>query len=176
MSDWVFQSEDKRFGLSLSGPQMGRLQTLCTEAGGKETGGILIGRYSDSHDCAVVTEVMPPPHDSHHAKTRFARGIFGLQERLNLVWKKLRTYYIGEWHFHPDGSPAYSHVDEDQMMSVAADQAYRCPEPILLIIGGNEVHGWKQGAHVFPFGQTPIQLLLHEGAVEPPDFGAATHH
>lgn len=175
MIDWIFQSEDKRFGLRLSGEQMHALQTLCASSGGKETGGILIGRYSDAHDCAVATEAMPPPKDSRRARTRFARGVFGLQERLNLTWKKFRSYYLGEWHFHPDASPAYSSDDEDQMMKIAADQAYHCPEPVLLILGGSEVHGWKLSVYVFRVGQAPVQLLLKDTTARPPDESAEAH-
>lgn len=172
MNDWMFQSKDKRFGLRLSGQQLHTLHMLCAKSDGKETGGILIGRYSDAHDCALVTEALPPPQDSRHARTRFARGISGLQERLNLAWKQFRNYYLGEWHFHPDASPTYSSDDEDQMMKIAVDLAYHCPEPLLLIFGGNEAHGWKISVHVFRVGQAPVQLLLQDTTVPSPDGGS----
>lgn len=166
MGEWYFRSEDERFGLHINEQQRGKLYAICSTSGDKETGGILIGRYSQSHDCALVSEITPPPKDSLQQKFRFIRGIIGLQERLKSSWKQNHDYYLGEWHFHPSSSPLYSPVDETQMVAISADQEYHCPEPILLIIGGSKELGWKASVHVFPLSKVPVALLPRDYHLE----------
>ena len=54
-------SEDRRFGVALRADALDLMLGLCRLAGADETGGILIGRYNDNHDTAVVTRVTGAP-------------------------------------------------------------------------------------------------------------------
>ncbi len=56
------------------------MMKICVAAHDKETGGILIGRYNQDHDCALISAVTPPPKDSRHESARFIRGTYGLQK------------------------------------------------------------------------------------------------
>jgi integrative and conjugative element protein (TIGR02256 family) len=115
----------------------------CVRAEGVETGGILMGRYSAAHDCALVTEVLGPPGDSRSGPTWFVRGVAGLQAALNRAWGRRREYYLGEWHLHPSAAPTPSGVDYAQMAEVANTSSWRCPEPVLLIVGGDPTQTWR---------------------------------
>jgi integrative and conjugative element protein (TIGR02256 family) len=163
MTDLEFWSDDRRYGLRVGGPHINRLLELCAESGPSETGGIFIGEYSAAHDCAIVTGVTAAPPDSRSGRTWFVRGVRGLQKMINRYWQRERRYYLGEWHFHPLGSPIPSRTDIDQMKEIACSEQYHCPEPVLLIISGDPVGEWRAGAFVFRRRQS--YLLMQENSV-----------
>lgn len=51
-------------------------------AGGRETGGILIGRYDLDGNSAIVPEATIRPKDSRSGRAWFQRGIHGLKDML----------------------------------------------------------------------------------------------
>jgi len=109
----------------------------CVKAEGTETGGVLIGNYSEDQRVAYVKSATPPPIDSKHYKCDFVRGVSNLKNILDSAWEK-GQYYIGEWHYHPSSSPLPSRTDRKQMMKLANNKKLNCPEPILIIIGGDD--------------------------------------
>ena len=115
-----------------------------------ETGGIIVGRYTPSLDRAVLTDALGPPGDSEGWASGFVRGIRGLANKLAHLWSSsVRTYYLGEWHFHPFSAARPSGDDRNQMLAIARSDSYRCPEPILLILGGDPNGIWELTAHVY---------------------------
>jgi len=56
----LLRSPDGRFGISIPACVLEGILLLCREAFPKETGGILIGRYNDSLDVALVSSATPP--------------------------------------------------------------------------------------------------------------------
>src|SRR5690349_6378790 len=100
-----FWSEDRCFGLSLGRIRVRALLRFTRKARATETGGVLVGRYSEAFNCAEVTRVSPPPRDSKADRCSFERGSEGLEAWLLKLWSaSARTYYLGEWHFHPYAS------------------------------------------------------------------------
>ena len=51
--------------------------SACEEAGHIETGGILVGNYSDDGCSAIVNRVVGPPEGSEATFTRFTRSAQG---------------------------------------------------------------------------------------------------
>jgi integrative and conjugative element protein (TIGR02256 family) len=136
---------------------------LCQQSGGKETGGLLVGLYNEACDCAVISQIMPPPRDSRFGNTWFERGISGIRSNLIRFRKEESSYYLGEWHYHPNSNARPSPQDRFQMKSTDLRSAFICPEPILLIIGGSARIGWSTSVWVFPESQTEIELFArHE--------------
>jgi integrative and conjugative element protein (TIGR02256 family) len=132
----------------------------CAVAYPKETGGILIGHYSADLRVAHVTSLSSAPSDSVAKRFSFARGVRGLQELLQRVWRQ-KNYYLGEWHFHPDAEPSPSGIDSDQMQSIASAISYQCPEPVLLIVGGHPPSLLQFHSYVFRRGaKEAISLQL----------------
>lgn len=158
MHESEFWSTDRRFGLVIPTSVMDSLIEECTNARMKETGGVLMGYYTPPCDCAVITEVSGPPADSRRSATTFFRGIRGLQEWIWRLWKERRHYYLGEWHFHPGGAPVPSPTDKREMFEVSKDKKAKCPEPVLLIIGGDPASTWTSRAYVYPKGEDPEEL------------------
>ncbi|WP_226580036.1 Mov34/MPN/PAD-1 family protein [Acuticoccus sediminis] len=110
-----------------------------------ETGGILIGSYgADGLDIDVV-EATPKPKGSLSGWLWFQRGKTGLSELLEDRWR-LGLHYLGEWHYHPSAAPTPSGPDIEAMQKIAGDDAYRCRNPLLIILGGSPRKNWSLSA------------------------------
>ena len=133
----VFYNSDTNLKIVVPLEQLSLLHKLCEESNPYETGGIIIGRYSDDGSVAFVSEMTNSPNDSIKKTTAFKRGIVELQKKLDMLWDK-SYYYIGEWHYHPNSSSFPSEYDIKQMISLSQSKSLKCPEPILIIIGGNK--------------------------------------
>ncbi len=156
------RSADGRFNFELPGPIVQEMLEQCARSYPMETGGILVGHYSDDSKFAHVTDLVPAPSDSKLNRLSFQRGIRGVQKLLNQMWPR-RRYYLGEWHFHPDGSASPSGTDANQMRSIACTESYHCPEPVLLILGGNPPEEFVSESYVFLRG-THDPVALEAGA------------
>jgi integrative and conjugative element protein (TIGR02256 family) len=159
MSELEFWSEDHRFGFQIAKETMAHILKMCEVSKAHETGGILVGFYTTAHDCAVVTAVSKAPSDSQSGRMRFVRGARGLQRWLEYLWRRKQHYYLGEWHFHPYGFPYPSQTDIERMSRIADTVHYRCPEPVLLIVGGDPTAKWNLKAYVFPKGKGLMELV-----------------
>lgn len=165
-ADFTFGSADGRFGLILPAAQVSAMRSFAVLAGRTETGGVLVGRYNDAHSCAHVTKISGPPRGSKASATTFERAAGGLARWLGRLWRaKNRSYYLGEWHFHPFASPVASSGDFIQMRDIARSHDYRCPEPLLLIFGGDPRGDWDIRVYVFPQGKTCIPLHRQGDAI-----------
>lgn len=154
-----FASADDSYGLILGAQVLRDVLGHCRKAGRRETGGILVGRYGGDMRRAIVLDISGPPADSFLGQFSFVRGISGLQRWLDGRWRRKEGFYLGEWHFHPWSDPAPSSIDLEQMRRTSHDRHYRCPEPILAIIGGDPTGEWSVRAFVFPRGKEPLELL-----------------
>ncbi len=153
-------SPDGRFRLHVGRSQVEFLLAMCRKSGTLETGGLVVGRYNDKHDTAIATRLWGPPKDSVRRPTSFFRGTHGLQRRLNSLWRT-REYYLGEWHYHPNGGGQPSTRDSRQMITIAESIQYNTPEPVLIVVGGSD---WNVVGYVFPRHGSPIRLTA-----SPPD-------
>lgn len=145
----VFRSQDGGLAVEVGRSRTKQLRRACARAGLRETGGVLVGLYAADGECAYVTHIGLPPPDSEAGPTWFRRGTRGLREWLQERWgDRQRTYYLGEWHYHPMASPEASNEDEKQMLRISKDRKIRCPEPILLIVGGDSRSSWPSNAYV----------------------------
>jgi integrative and conjugative element protein (TIGR02256 family) len=135
------------------------IESQCVSANGNETGGILIGYYTDDRTTAVITEATAPPKDSRQGRSWFLRGVAGLKSLLVSRWRNFgqRTFYVGEWHFHPSIDVEPSDHDYKQMQEISYSLNYQCNEPIMLIIGQDTSGIRAVRAFVFPRGKKPYE-------------------
>jgi integrative and conjugative element protein (TIGR02256 family) len=112
-----------------------KMERFIKTAGINETGGIILGSYPDL-TTAEVSEILGPPSDSRAGRYWFERGIKGLKSILNAAWNE-NQYYLGEWHYHPNGTVEPSPQDFQQMKKISKSEKYYCPEPLMIIIAGN---------------------------------------
>jgi hypothetical protein len=76
------------------------------------------------------------------------------------MWVRQRRFYLGEWHFHPFNDPAPSSTDIDQLKKFSETPSLRCPEPIMLIVGGNPYGKWSARAFIALKGAEVIEMKL----------------
>lgn len=150
----------RRYALSVTAASWTQIDRECSRSGSIETGGILVGHYSTDESTAIVIEAFPPPRDSTHGRSWFHRGVDGLRGLLAKRWEsRVRTHYIGEWHFHPAGIVEPSGDDLAQMYIINSDPRYCCREPVMLIVGEAQ-HGDERPvrAFVFPQGERYLEF------------------
>ncbi|MDR9748536.1 Mov34/MPN/PAD-1 family protein [Paenibacillus taichungensis] len=142
-------------------------QLLAWSVGSKrlETGGVLAGYYNDELNKAIIIQGSDAPKDSKHMRYRFYRGVIGLQEWLEMIWEKEKAYYLGEWHFHPYASSRMSSTDDKQMCHIARDISYHCPEPLLLIIGGNPSKEYSISVNIFRNNGKNVELNIYSSEI-----------
>lgn len=96
-----------------------------------ETGGIIVGRYSDVTHSFHVVDTLPAPPDSRFSAEEFVLGVEGLPERLHDLIERSggSLYPLGTWHNHLVTSGA-SHKDLATGLRLAAEQVF----PLLMLI------------------------------------------
>ncbi|MFZ5894683.1 MAG: Mov34/MPN/PAD-1 family protein [Myxococcota bacterium] len=161
MTTWRGKTEDSIFAVELEASVLGTLDRYCCDAGSFETGGILLGRYSEDRSVAIVSEATPPPMDSRRGHAWFVRGVHGLRDVLSQRWQaRERTYYVGEWHFHPATHVEPSGEDFAQMLEIGRAKEYECREPLLLIFCARKHDGQRIfRAFVCPDGELPLEVI-----------------
>lgn len=132
-----YWDKDKKVCILIRQHVLDQLIKICKDSDVLETGGILIGKYSKDLGCAIISEITNAPKDSKRGRTTFERGVAGLKSILQKALRLNRHYYLGEWHYHPYGSANPSTTDKRQVKEISEDEKYNCPEPILVIIGGD---------------------------------------
>lgn len=147
-----------RYTVSFSESTIEAMLNWCKEANGMETGGILLGRYSADLKCAEISRAIGPTSDSSSGQTWFVRGIRKLNRLLCRLWTLRKDYYLGEWHYHPNASPTPSNLDISQLETIARCRKYKCPEPILVIVGGDPQGHWTMSVTIFPRDGEPTAL------------------
>jgi integrative and conjugative element protein (TIGR02256 family) len=147
----VFVAADRSIAVVIEPMALKSMLDICSRADGLETGGVLIGSYSPFGDQVIVSRVTGPPRDSQRFRFNFIRGIAGLTRRFERAWRQ-GLYYVGEWHLHPKGSPQPSKTDDKQVLEFSQQPDYRCPHPVLLVIGGDPPTEWLIAVEVVMSG------------------------
>lgn len=156
-----YESVNGIYGVKISNQKLQYLHDLCKKSHPCETGGILIGRYSENLKWAEIMAATGAPMDSRRTPYAFIRSTKGIPALLKSAWKK-RQYYLGEWHYHPDSSPKPSEIDLKTMYNLSKNEDLNCPEPVLLIIGGRQFD-WCQYIGVYTRNQ---EIELHETNID----------
>ena len=148
----------------LSDASVGEMVRLAKSHHPNEVGTSLVGRYSDDGFTAYVESTAPLPPDSRGSRMAFSRGVGGLKE----FFKGLATasgihpHYVGEWHTHPGGAPRPSYQDDNTQRAIARDPKTRCPEVVLVIIGGDLLTKPTVGVFVYSRHHGRVDLLPAE--------------
>lgn len=154
MDNLFFQDVNQLYSIKLEKNVYEQILYYCAISNPYETGGILIGNYSSNQVTANILQTTPPPKNSRHAKHSFHRSSRGLKKILDTAWNQ-GQYYLGEWHYHPNASSIPSNIDRNQMIVLSRDKKLKCPEPILIIIGGYKGN-WNINVRLYVSGQEII--------------------
>lgn len=164
MDNLFFQDKNQIYKVNLHKEAYNQIIYYCDRANPYEIGSVLIGNYSLNQTTANILQITPPPKDSIQAKYNFHRGSSGLIKVLDTVWNQ-GQYYLGEWHYHPNMSSFPSSIDKKQMMILSQDKRLKCPEPILIIIGGHKGN-WNINVRLFANNKEIILYNLSSVALK----------
>jgi len=111
------------------------IKNECQISKNLETGGILLGYIDATGDYNIVKASEPGPNVKK-TPTRFEKDIKFCNKVLTNSIKKIgeKGMYIGEWHYHPEGSNEPSGLDIKSLTEIATQNNYRIEKPILLIV------------------------------------------
>lgn len=147
MNNLLFRDDNHIYTIRLSGETYEQMIFYSDKANPYETGGVLVGNYSADQTTANIIQITLPPKESRHHKFSFHRRTIGLMQFLDSMWNQ-GQYYLGEWHYHPNSSPIPSNTDLKQMSTLSKSSKLKCPEPIMIIIGGSTKE-WKISAGIY---------------------------
>jgi hypothetical protein len=98
----------------LSGRANAKIKDEVSRWPAVETGGILMGRMSDSARVFYVTEVLPAPDDSERSANGFRLGVRGARKVIADYMESCgySLFCLGTWHSHlaPSGPSATDHA------------------------------------------------------------------
>lgn len=123
-----------------------------------ETGGILIGNYSDDLSTATILSASGPGPRSLFGLFSFTRRPIGLQAELDEEFISGR-YYLGEWHCHPGTNCTPSFQDIRQMQAISRSPSYNCPEPILIVFGRSSPYDFNSASIVKGNGVVKLERV-----------------
>lgn len=155
-----FSSPDTTISIEVDKDVFDSMVEVCRKSPDRETGGILVGRYSDSGTIAQILEALPPSIDSVGTSSTFSRGVHGISKELASRWVKTGSHYVGEWHYHPLGNGQPSDRDISQMTDFAREESMQSPVPIMVIVFRSGIDQYELRA--FLFTQDGRTLVLHD--------------
>lgn len=123
----------KNVSLMIDDSLLERLTQVALQNYPNESGGFLVGYYSQDFMTLHITDFILPQQQKS-SSFLFERSIIGIKEIFNKLFVTKKCYYIGEWHTHPDGSSMYSQTDLKAMIEIATCKTVNITNPILLIL------------------------------------------
>lgn len=108
-----------------------------------ETGGTLLGYWSDG-DEVLIQDVTGPGPNAVHERHRFVPDHEWQRETIAERYDASGriTTYLGDWHTHPAGGCTPSERDVRTARAIRQEPAARAPRPMMLILGGG-TDGWR---------------------------------
>jgi len=102
IAPWIDLAPHSEWHIRLSPRAQRKIQEDVARYPNVETGGVLVGRFSEVARTFYVTDVLPPPEDSVRSASEFILGKRGLtatlREYANSAGNSL--YCLGTWHSH----------------------------------------------------------------------------
>ena len=136
------------------------MKQQCKDNKDIETGGVLIGYITEKGKYVVLMGTQPGPRATRSGTT-FIRDENYCQEELVKASKELKDkgLYLGEWHYHPQGTNMPSGLDIKSLTEIARQENYLIVNPISIIFspafeGVITIHD-KSGRCV----QLPIEVI-----------------
>ncbi|WP_377830506.1 Mov34/MPN/PAD-1 family protein [Bradyrhizobium lupini] len=126
----------------LSAQTLSSLRTEADRLFPLETGGALIGYWSDA-DTVVVTEFVGPGPDSVHRRSSYQHDheLEASQIAVHYHRSGGSHVYIGDWHTHPEArSGDLSWTDRRSIRRVINSREARARRPLMVVLFGNPEH------------------------------------
>lgn len=126
-------NKHKKVNLIIPDILIDKLSLIAIQNYPNESGGFLVGYYSDDLMSLNITDFILP-QEQNGSRFSFSRSIKGISKIFESLFDAKKHYYIGEWHSHPDGSSMYSQTDLNAMNQIANSSTVTITNPVLLIL------------------------------------------
>jgi [CysO sulfur-carrier protein]-S-L-cysteine hydrolase len=136
---YTFHFKLGKLKVLLSQNSLRKLSRLAKTNFPNETGGTLLGHYTNSMKIAVITEITRSKKNAKTSPVSFIRPSDHGEsiENKKIIRAKGKLFYLGEWHSHPNGNPHPSTNDLRSLMFLAVHPNVPADTPIMLIIGND---------------------------------------
>ena len=100
-----------------------------------ETGGVLIGHINKNGEFVIRKATVPGPN-AIKKETCFLKDEEFTQKELENAFQNFgsKGLYLGEWHYHPQGTNSPSGIDVKSLTEIAKQDTYRIDSPLLIIL------------------------------------------
>lgn len=121
-----------------------------------ETGGVLLGYWSEAGDEVVITDVVGPgPAAVHTAQTFHPDATYQEHEIARIYAASDRHItYLGDWHTHPRAGAYLSRRDRQTLQRIAKHAEARAPIPLMAVLAGGDP--WTLGVWIL----RPFRILV----------------
>lgn len=129
-----------------------------------ETGGVLLGYWSEREGEPVVTHCLGPGPDAVHQRSRFVPDHhFHVVEIARLYRTSgRRMEYLGDWHTHPGNRAYLSDLDLQTLKCIAVAPKARAPRPVMAVLAPGpiwEICAWRARVMTPSFWRR--ELIIH---------------
>jgi hypothetical protein len=128
---WISVQDETGFEVRISPEAHRKIEAEVAAHPRVETGGVLLGRWSDVANAFFVIDVMAAPQDSVFSRAEFRLGVEGLRPAIDYVIAKTRgaIHDVGTWHSHlVESGPSKMDRQTADIMAVVQDF------PVLMLI------------------------------------------
>lgn len=135
----VWRFPERGCAVHIPGEVLAAMRRMAASSKPRETGGTLVGHYSEDRREAFVTCALEAKTGARKQRTRFYRPPDDVDGQLARIYQESGglTHYLGEWHTHPGGAPAPSPTDLSTLRSLAKSRSVATDTPFMVILGGN---------------------------------------
>ncbi len=134
---WRFP--DRGCSVHIPGEVLAAMRKMAADLKPRETGGTLVGHYSEDRLEAFVTCALEAKAGARKQRARFYRPPDNVDGQLARIYQESEglTHYLGEWHTHPDAGPMPSPTDLSTLRGLAKSRSVATDTPFLVILGGD---------------------------------------
>lgn len=135
----VWRFPDRDCAVRIPDEVFAAMQNMAVNSKPRETGGTLVGHYSEDLREAFVTRVLEANIGARKQRARFYRPPDEVDGQLARIYKESGglTHYLGEWHTHPDATSTPSSKDLSTLSGLAKSRSVATDTPFMVILGEN---------------------------------------
>lgn len=122
-----------------------------------ETGGVLLGYWSEDRSEVVIMDVTGPGPNAVHSKTEFIPDDEYQDRMIDEIYARSgrQHTYLGDWHTHPFGEESLSYKDRRTLRRIAMLGGTGGPAPLMVVLACSEQH-WRLAAWRY---QRPVTVI-----------------
>lgn len=109
-----------------------------------ETGGVLLGYWSEDRSEVAITDVTGPGPRASHSKTEFIPDDEYQDRLIDEIYARSgrRHRYLGDWHTHPFGEESLSYKDRRTLQRIAGSEGKGVLDPLMAVLASNH-EAWR---------------------------------